>query len=126
MTLFAACFWFAHDEPFGFKNGYGAIKRWFPAEWAKMDPTQRGDMASRFHSSLHAVVVLCHIYALSSCGIWFDSLAMCPACEPIFSITVGYFFFDFFIVTHYRMAFWQVFIVHHVAASTPYLSLIHI
>ena len=78
-------------------------------------------MASRGHSALHAVIVLGNLWAFSKCGIWGDALAnTCEENEFFFGITVGYFFFDFFVVVHYRMAFWQVFLVHHTAASLPY------
>ena len=82
----------------------------------------RGDWASRLHSSLHAVVVLGLLPTMANCGIWGDALANdCRGVEVFFGITVGYFLFDYSIVLYYKMAFWQVFIVHHTFAISPYL-----
>jgi len=59
---------------------------------------------------------------MSSCGIWGDPLANdCRGAEVFFSLIVGYFLFDYAIVLYYKMAFWQVFLVHHTFAISPYL-----
>jgi len=120
--LFMTCFCITHDGPFGGKlKGYGLMKKWYPKAWETMDEVNRGDIASRLHSSLHAIVVLGNIPALASCGIWGDPLANnCRSVEVFFSITVGYFLFDFIVVLYYKMAFWQVFVIHHCCAISPY------
>ena len=118
--LFAICFFIMHDRPFGL-TGFGLFPRLYPEAWDKLDFAQKGDMASRLHSSLHAVVCWGHIWGFSSCGIWGDMLANdCAINEFFFGLTAGYFVFDFVLVCHYRMAFWQVFIIHHTCAFLPY------
>lgn len=120
MAVFFACFWLAHDKPFGVP-GFGLLQRMYPKHYATWDDGLRADMASRLHCTVHAFLMLLHFSAFSECGIWFKPLAnTCASSEVIFSITVGYFAFDLFVVLIYRMKFWQVFVVHHTLAIAPY------
>ena len=83
-----------------------------------MSTEETSPLVSILSSSL---VVLGNIPALASCGIFGDVTANnCPSVEVFFSITVGYFLFDFAVVLYYKMAFWQVFVVHHTCAISPY------
>ena len=81
------------------------MKKLFPKMWAKLSFADRGDMASRLHSSLHAVVCWGHIIGFSTCDIWFDYYANdCAVNEFFFAMTAGYFFFDFFLTCHYKVS----------------------
>lgn len=116
IVLFGSCFFIMHDRPFGL-SGAGLMGKMYPEMWASLSVPDKGDMASRLHSSLHAIVCWGHLWGFTSCGIWGDMLANdCAINEFFFGLTAGYFVFDFFLVLYYRMAFWQVFIVHHICA----------
>lgn len=120
--FFAFCFWLAHDRPFDLGPGFGLFKRFYPKHWAGMDEAGKGDIASRLHSTMHAIICFGHLLAFNECDNWFKPLAnTCTANEFYFSITIGYFAFDYFIVLYYKMTFWQVFLIHHTFAITPYL-----
>eukprot|EP00993_Chasmostoma_nieuportense_P002599 NODE_3381_length_978_cov_35.716804_g3235_i0.p1 GENE.NODE_3381_length_978_cov_35.716804_g3235_i0~~NODE_3381_length_978_cov_35.716804_g3235_i0.p1 ORF type:complete len:284 (+),score=56.28 NODE_3381_length_978_cov_35.716804_g3235_i0:52-903(+) len=91
--------------------------------FAALDAPTRGELASRLHSTVHAVLVfILAIWSCNQCNLWSDPLSNdCKAAEVLYSIVVGYFLSDLTLLLYFRFESWKAFCVHHLVALSPYL-----
>lgn len=106
-----------------FLGGWNLLQRHVP-RFNTLSSALRADDASRVSSSLHSLIVVPAImYGLFTAD-WNDEYHIVSSAsflQVCLLFSVGYFITDSIILLLYRTPQWQVFLLHHVIASTPYV-----
>jgi hypothetical protein len=84
----------------------------------------QADVCSRTGSTLHSVIIvpgLAYGILTMQWSQLYEPLSSCSVLQFFLCISVGYFLSDMVVIAAYRVPQWQVYVFHHVMASSPYI-----
>ncbi|DAZ96379.1 TPA: hypothetical protein N0F65_010746 [Lagenidium giganteum] len=85
---------------------------------------EQGDWCSRVNSTIHACVIVPAMFYTLLHQEWDDDLMPLQSthlAKAFFSFSIGYFLYDLYVIVHWGVPLYKVFVVHHIVAALPYV-----
>jgi hypothetical protein len=92
--------------------------------FGSMSLAQKADTCSRIVSTLHTAIIVSLLFYGIATTTWDEHMSPTTSVallQQTLCVTVGYFISDTVVIIMYKVPQWQVFVLHHCMAATPFL-----